>query len=203
MYASPFQLQPISTSHYFVSGDVTIHEGVAIAPGVLLQADPDSRIVIHSGVCIGIGAILHAHAGVVEIGEGANIGAGVLLVGQVKIGAHACVGSATTVLDSSVELGQVIPPGSLIGDQSRRIEAAEAELQATDTVTLTAEPVPEPAIDSSALTTAQDQDIDANGSSGVNVYGKMYVNQLLVKLFPHKQQLDPPPSEPDPWDEPT
>ncbi|HEY9615945.1 MAG TPA: carbon dioxide concentrating mechanism protein, partial [Microcoleaceae cyanobacterium] len=58
------QLQPISTSHYYVNGDVTIQAGVAIAPGVLLQADPNSRIIVKTGACIGIGAILHAQNGV-------------------------------------------------------------------------------------------------------------------------------------------
>ncbi len=124
------QLRPISTSHFYTSGDVMIQDGVAIAPGVLIQAEPDSRIIIRTGACIGIGSVLHAYQGTLEIGEGANIGAEVLLVGQVTIGANACIGSATTILNRSIDGGQVVPPGSLVGDTSRQA----TELQATDTV---------------------------------------------------------------------
>ncbi|NJK53450.1 MAG: hypothetical protein HC936_12730 [Leptolyngbyaceae cyanobacterium SU_3_3] len=116
------QLRSIDTAHYFVSGDVTIHEGAAIAPGVLIQAAPESRIVIGVGACIGLGSVIHAHGGTIEIGAGASIGAGVLLVGQVKIGAHACVGSSSTIMNGGVEAEGVVPPGSLMGDRSRPVE---------------------------------------------------------------------------------
>jgi carbon dioxide concentrating mechanism protein CcmN len=179
------QLRPISTSHYYTSGDVTIHAGVAIAPGVLIQADPNSRIVIKSGACIGIGAILHASNGLVEVGEGANIGAEVLLVGQVQIGGNACVGAATTIINSTIAQGQIIPPGSLIGDLSR----PATQLLTTDTVIdLAVEPpapmpvtpttpVSQPEINPLAVSTEE--------KSNVNVYGQTYVNRMFVKMFPH------------------
>lgn len=115
MHSPPLQLHPVSTTHYFVSGDVTIHEGAAIAPGVLLQADPNSRIVIHAGACIGMGSVLHAHNGTIEIGEGSILGSGVLLVGALKISDRACIGSATTIFNQSVERGVIIAPSSLLG----------------------------------------------------------------------------------------
>jgi len=61
---------------------VTIHPSAAIAPGVLLQADPESQIIIAAGVCVGMGTILHAHAGILEVSQEQNIGAGVLIVGR-------------------------------------------------------------------------------------------------------------------------
>ncbi|MGQ9872211.1 hypothetical protein [Leptodesmis sp.] len=204
------QLRPVSTSHYYISGDVTIQAGVAIAPGVLIQADPNSRIVIKTGACIGIGSILHAYSGTLEVGEGANIGAEVLLVGAVKIGANACIGAATTIYNGSVEWGQMIPPGSLIGDPSRHPE----ELKATDTVIYP--PIEEACVEAQENSPPAAPLAETENSShskletqaaGVNVYGQVYVNQLLVKLFPNRQPSPPPPTpEPlpstdDPWED--
>lgn len=199
------QLRPVSTSHYYISGDVTIQAGVAIAPGVLIQADPNSRIVIKTGACIGIGSILHAYSGTLEVGEGANIGAEVLLVGAVKIGANACIGAATTIYNGSVEWGQMIPPGSLIGDPSRRPE----ELKATNTVIYpptqeVSVEVQETSPPAAPLAENGDSSKLETQASGVNVYGQVYVNQLLVKLFPNRQPTPPPTSDPlpsadDPW----
>lgn len=205
MSLPPLQLRPISTSHYYTSGDVTIQDGAAIAPGVLIQADPQSRVIIKAGACIGIGSILHASQGTVEIGEGANIGAEVLLVGHVTIGANACVGSATTILNSSVELGQIIPPGSLIGDNSRQADV----LQVTDTVTY---PSPAEVVSNGQPTPAVAEPeptdlVKPIENPGVNVYGQVYVNQLLVKMFPNSQRnnttlpASPGNSAEDPWDD--
>jgi carbon dioxide concentrating mechanism protein CcmN len=201
------RLQPISNSHYYTSGDVIIQAGVAIAPGVLIQADPNSRVLIKTGACIGIGAILHAHHGTLEVGEGANIGAEVLLVGHLAIGAHACIGAATTIFNTSVAGQQIIPPGSLIGEF---IPPTSPELHATDTVLYPSaeavngvspcvtEPVSPP--DSQDLATSPTE------APAINVYGQVYVNQMLVKMFPHRQQSQPDstpangalPSD-DPW----
>lgn len=117
MYSPP--LQPLCNSQSYVSGDVTIDPSAIIGPGVLLAAEPNSRIVIAAGVCIGMGTIIHAQEGSLEVESGAVLGAGVLVVGAGKIGANACVGSCTTLLYSSIESKQVISSGSLIGDKSR------------------------------------------------------------------------------------
>lgn len=212
MSAAPLlQLRPISTSHYYISGDVTIQDGAAIAPGVLIQADSNCQIIIKSGACIGVGTILHAHNGTVEVGEGANIGAEVLLVGQVTIGANACVGAGSTVYNGTVSWGQVVPPGSLIGDTSRQSE----ELRTTDTTILS------PAVEAGTIETVVPTVVEppaetltvtpeASQRSGINVYGQMYVNNLMLKLFPNQQvtnqQGNPtPPAKPpvsdDPWDD--
>jgi len=105
----------------YISGEVTVHPSAVLAPGVILQAAGNSKIIIGPGVCIGMGSILQVHEGTLEVEAGANLGAGFLMVGNGKIGANACIGSATTVFNSSVEPGQVIPPGSILGDTSRQI----------------------------------------------------------------------------------
>ena len=198
MYLSP--LQPISNSHFYVSGNVTIHPSAAIAPGVLLQADPESQIIIAAGVCVGMGAILHAHQGILEVEEGANIGAGVLIVGKGKIGTNACIGSMTTVLDSSVGWGEVVPPGSLIGDASRQVSKAQRPEDTTTQVfesslnqqvlseNQPAEATTTPASESSS----NQQALETSGSSGTQVYGQANLNQLLSKLLPHRQSLNRP-----------
>ncbi|MBE9186002.1 carbon dioxide concentrating mechanism protein, partial [Microcoleus sp. LEGE 07076] len=72
MYLSPLQLS--SNFQILMSGDVVVNESAAIAPGVILQADPGSRISIAAGACIGMGAILHAREGDLDIGAGAILG---------------------------------------------------------------------------------------------------------------------------------
>ena len=191
------QLRSISTEHYYASGDVTIQSGAAIAPGVLLQADSDSCIVIKAGACIGIGSILHARQGKVEVGEGANVGAEVLLIGQVEIGANACVGSASTILNSTIVPGQVVPPGSLIGDNS----SPAPELLATDTVIL-------PSVEASPAPIAVELAAPPAAPISVSVYGQVYVNKMLGKMFPNSSRLNssaqpsvnPTPGQ-DPWDD--
>ena len=104
-----------------IHGDVIIHPSAVIAPGVILQAATNSKIVIGAGVCLGMGSILQVSEGILEIEAGANLGAGFLMVGEGKIGANACIGAATTVFNCSVAPGQVIPSGSILGDNSRQI----------------------------------------------------------------------------------
>ncbi|NET42989.1 hypothetical protein [Okeania sp. SIO2B3] len=114
-------LQPIENTEPFVSGDVKIEPNVAIASGVILQAAADCQIVIATGVCIGMGVILHAYQGNIEVESGVTIGAGVLVVGKSKIGANACIGSVTTIIEHDVEPNQVVPPTSIIGESGRQI----------------------------------------------------------------------------------
>lgn len=130
-----------SNSHVYAEGDVSIDASAAIAPGVILRADPDSKIVIASGVCIGMGSVLHAHGGTLEVEAGANLGAGVLIIGKGKIGTHACIGAITTIWNSSIEPWQVVPAASVVGDKGRQI--AEVSLVSTHTHSSTTVSVPE------------------------------------------------------------
>ncbi|TVU54285.1 MAG: carbon dioxide concentrating mechanism protein, partial [Arthrospira sp. PLM2.Bin9] len=106
---------------YYVSGDVTIDPSVAIAPGVVITAAPDSQIAIAPGVCIGMGTIIHADQGILEIDKGVCIGNTVLIVGAGKIGSLACIGSESTLINSDIPSQHVVASGSLIGDQSRQV----------------------------------------------------------------------------------
>ncbi len=121
MHLQPLRSPELST---YLSGDVVIHRDAVIAPGVLMLADPGSRIIIGAGACIGLGAILHAHGGDLTIEAGVTLGAGVLVVGSGCIGANTCVGATTTVFNTSIDRGQLIPPASLLGDTSRQINGS-------------------------------------------------------------------------------
>jgi carbon dioxide concentrating mechanism protein CcmN len=102
-----------------LDGNVSIDPTAAIAPGVLLQAEADSRITIGAGVCIGAGTIIHASGGNIDIGAGVCIGRGVLIVGSGGIDRNACIGAGTTIFNPQIEEGDVIPTHSILGDKSR------------------------------------------------------------------------------------
>ena len=125
MFSRALNFEPINTEQSFTHGDVVILPGAVIAPGVLLQADIGSQIVIRSGVCVGLGCVIHASGGIVIINDGANLGAGVLLIGAVTIGARACLGAAVTVIDSVVAPGIILEAGTLVGDRSRQVTVDE------------------------------------------------------------------------------
>lgn len=110
-----------------ISGEVSIHQTAVIAPGVILQAAPNSKIIIAAGVCIGMGSILQAARGMIVVGAGANLGAGFLMVGTGTIGENACVGSASTVFNSSVAPGEIVAPGSVLGVPNRIKEVSSLE----------------------------------------------------------------------------
>ncbi len=117
---SVLSLPATGHTQIYVSGDVKIDETAAIAPGVILQASDQGRIIIKAGACIGMGTVLTANQGTIEIGEGAILGAGVLIVGSGKISDRACVGTASTLIETSVGEMEIIAPGTLLGDSSRQ-----------------------------------------------------------------------------------
>ena len=102
-----------------LDGNVSIDPSAAIAPGVLLQAEPNSRITIGAGVCIGAGTIVHASGGDLDIGAGVCVGRGVLIIGSGTIDRNTCIGAGSTILEPQIEEGSVIPTHSVIGDRSR------------------------------------------------------------------------------------
>jgi carbon dioxide concentrating mechanism protein CcmN len=197
-------------SQVCASGDVTIHPSAAIAPGVILQAAPNSRIIIAEGVCVGMGAVLNAYEGTIEIENGATLGAGVLMVGCGKIGSRACVGAATTIFNQSIAPWQVVQAGSLIGDSSRSVEDspvnepkansqsettpvspeesqgtppdAEPQVSPQNGATPVAkEPVPEA---SDVAESANGQTADPKPDGETPIYGQVYVNRILWTIFP-------------------
>jgi carbon dioxide concentrating mechanism protein CcmN len=133
-----------------LSGNVSIDPTAAIAPGVLLQADPDSVLTIGAGVCIGTGSIVHAAKGNLEIGAGVCLGRGVMIIGTGSIAQNACIGSGTTVLDPQIEEGATIAPDSIVGDRSRGevsvVETEDLPISPPPTPVV-APPVPEPTLE--------------------------------------------------------
>lgn len=208
MYAPP--LHPTCNFDSYISGEVTIDPSAAIAPGVLLQASPNSQIIIGAGVCIGMGSILNAHEGTLEVEAGANLGAGVLLVGKGKIGANACIGSTTTILNRSIEPRQVVAAGSVIGDESRQVVATAVGV----TIGVTGESAPTPSsaqLQTTAAATANGEaesvtdSISAQETSeptesasespeatGPRVAGQDRLNRMMSTMFPHRQSLNRP-----------
>lgn len=116
-YSPGMQREPnlVSHTHYCVVGDVTVDASAAIAPGVVLQASPGSRIVIGKSACLAGGVCIQSRAGVLTIAAGATLGANVLVVGSGTIGANACVSPGSTVMNPAIEGGGLIPPNTLSG----------------------------------------------------------------------------------------
>ncbi|MBD2385546.1 transferase [Cylindrospermum sp. FACHB-282] len=169
----------------YISGEVTIHESAVLAPGVILQAAVNSKIIIGPGVCIGMGTILQVHEGILEVEAGANLGAGFLMVGKGKIGTNACIGSATTVFHCSVEPGQVVPPGSILGDTSRQIsETEQPEASATSPTSTSTEKPEENA-----------QVISSNNLSASAFMELKYQSTFMSKSSPTPGSQSPPKGE--------
>jgi carbon dioxide concentrating mechanism protein CcmN len=237
MYLPP--VRPVSYSNIYVSGDVTIDESAVIAPGTILNAAPNSRIVIRAGVCVGMGTVLNASGGAIEIEEGAVIGAGVLAIGNVQIGDRACIGTATTIFNACVEKMAVIPSGSLIGDMSRQVAMAvedrannakhsvadnngftpesetdreqalqDSSLAENNGYTPESETDREQALQDSSIESEEVKNENSSEEPSVEVaphqtesepsaqnskspvVGQVYINQLLVTLFPERDFLN-------------
>lgn len=213
------QLPSSSHYHVYVQGDVRIDPTATISSGVILQADPDSKMIVGANVCIATGSILHAHEGTLEIEVGANLGAGVLVFGQGKIGANSCVGSLTTIYNTSVEPRSVIPSASLLGDTGRTIPSlspvtintASVEIPQTppsspattppETIApeSTNEQITSPPVEVSEDTHKSDAAAEVKVTSstsevGISVYGQGSLDRILKTLFPYNQALNPPPS---------
>jgi carbon dioxide concentrating mechanism protein CcmN len=207
MYLPPLQAMHDSPAQQI--GEVTVHPSVAIAPGVLLQAEAGSRIIIAASVCIGMGAVIHAYGGVLEIQEGVNLGAGVLILGNGVIGAHACVGTSSTVIESSVLSQQILPPGSLVGDRSRSIQPESTPTPVAVEPAATPDPwetdfasqstsqstYQYPNQPSQTVPMPQAADETNGGRRTAPIHGKDYVNSLLSTLMPHRNHSIPPTSE--------
>ena len=182
----------ISDNHLYISGNVILDASAAIAPNVMLQADPGCYLIIGSGVSIGSGSVLHAHNGNLEIDTGATLGSGVLILGSGKIGANACIGSRATLIDSSIEPEYTVPPGAVIGDRSRQ----DASTQANSTQP---EPAPPPSV---AAETPPQTPAESNGAAPTEqngkvkqVHGQVYLERMMVMMFPHQQKLENPSSD--------
>lgn len=206
--------QPILNQDIRISGDVEIHPTASLAPGVILQAAPDSSIVIGADVCIGMGVIINAYRGTIEIESGAILGSGVLIIGQSKIGNNACIGTSTTIFQQDIAAMIVIEPGSIVGDISRKIDSKKSQ---KNTEVGTTPPKAKPkqnyqnnktASKNYYSATQPNQNVKQNSTKEQNsasiphvetsvepqpkkpkapVVGQVYINELLVTLFPHNK----------------
>ncbi|MDS3860178.1 hypothetical protein RIF25_05105 [Thermosynechococcaceae cyanobacterium BACA0444] len=208
-------LVPLNYPQAHCVGEVFIHPHAVIASGVLLWAESGSRLEIAAGACIGMGTILHAQGGKMVVATGASLGAGVLFIGSGEIAAQACIGAATTLINTSVDAGAVIPPGSLLGDTSRQVPILEhSTLEPTQdspeiappSPSPTTEPLEEPAFglpEAAVMKTSQETlDVVTEATEQITetstktIYGQVYVNQMLQHMFNRSPRPEPPP---DPW----
>ncbi|WP_448604612.1 hypothetical protein [Thermoleptolyngbya sp.] len=191
-------LSSVKGSPGLTSGDVVIEPGAAIAPGVLLQADPGSQLTIRTGVSIATGAILHAHGGPLTIDAGATIGSFVLVIGAGHIGPTACIGAEATVLNPAIAPGEVVPPKALLGDTSRRVDL-DTPCRSTASESSSAVPSPvfpaQPATSGAGSAPSALHDHPAVGGLSTAapislatppIYGQAALQQLLATLFPHR-----------------
>ena len=206
--APEVNLQPA----YYVHGDVEIDREVAIASGVILTADPGCRLIIARGACIGPEVVIHGRQGDLIIEPEAALGSGVLIVGRGRVGAQACVGAGSTLINPQLSPRAVVAPRSVVGDFSRR-EGAGEPARAPE-APAPASPAPENAASTSAPEQSSIEAVapeaetaaqaaannghsnghNSNGAGFSHVYGRDQVQQLLTTLFPHRQSLGTPPS---------
>ncbi len=218
--------QPVLNKDIRISGDVEIHPTASIAPGVILQAARDRRIVIGADVCIGMGVIINACQGSIEIENGAILGSGVLIIGACKIGNNACIGTAVTIFQSDVDAMKVIEPGSVLGDRSRQLNIEDSASPQASTANNSSTP-PSNAVNQNKATNStvnnshspqpssvpavgtdfwQEQDINSTSPTETTVkpeptksknpvVGQVYINQLLVTLFPNNKDLNSQPKK--------
>jgi carbon dioxide concentrating mechanism protein CcmN len=201
--------QPTLNKDIRISGDVEIHPTASLASGVILQAAPNHKIVVGADACIGMGAIINAAQGSVEIGSGAILGAGVLIIGASKIGSNCCIGTSTTIFQSDVAAMVVIEPGSIIGDGSRQVEKNSNEQPATQSSKngknverFTVNDSKSDSVNKPQHQTAQNSNYIPDSPSVTQaetstqipldqqkkpVVGQLYINELLITLFPHNK----------------
>jgi carbon dioxide concentrating mechanism protein CcmN len=194
-------LQPATQADTYILGNVRIDPSAAIAPGVILQAAPECQITIAAGVCLGMGTIICASYGDIEVGAGVILGAGVLILGKAKIGANSCIGAATTIYNATVEPMQFVRAGTVLGDTSRdlkqvtQVTQGEEEIESeAETEIAESQPAAPPGETPAAVPPENGQqptetETLAPKPKDSHVYGRAQVNQMLLSLFPHRQNL--------------
>lgn len=201
--------QPALNKDIRISGDVEVHPSASLAPGVILQAAPNYRIAIGADVCIGMGVIINACNGSIEIDNGAILGSGVLIVGAGKIGNNACIGTSSTIFQADISAMAVIEPGSIVGDPSRSVNLGQAKQKVQQSQAGKQDQAKNrQSVSESNATTASN--FNPPYSSSVTeqvkkvktsvehqiqspkppVVGQVYINELLITLFPHKKDLN-------------
>ncbi len=166
-----------------------VHPTANIATGVMLHADAGSQLVIGAGACIGWGCVLHAHSGTLVIGTGVILGMGTLVLGNSQVGDYACIGTATSIIDSNIAARAIIPPNSLINAGVNTSPALSNNPPATP------QPVPTaPAAQSSPVnnpvTPPPPEPVALAPPLNAPVYGKKSLERLLATLRNEKPDLE-------------
>lgn len=190
-------LQPIAQADVYILGHVSIDPSAAIAPGVILQAAPDCRITIAAGACLGMGTIICASHGDIEVGAGVILGAGVLILGQATIGANSCIGAATTIYNAIVKPMEFVRAGTVVGDTSRRVQQVSASEVIPEVLPESSPPLPEAEEPTTKAAVPADHEQPTtqpltSQPQQSQVYGRAQVNQILLSLFPHRQNSHSP-----------
>ncbi len=192
-------LEPIGDFRSYVCGDVVIDPTAAIASGVLIQADQGSRITIAASVCVGMGTVIHAQDGLLEIGIGACLGAGVLVYGTSKIGENCCIGASSSIVRAVIARGAIVPPCSLIVDQAEQdispaeesvienvIESVIGRSQTEIPVDISVETIIEALSESSEIQIESDTSTLVNANSAqAKAYGQSQINRYIKRIFPN------------------
>ncbi len=184
-------------------GQVEVAEGVALSHCVVLDAAQGCRLVLAPGVCVGSGVIIQAVRGDVVIEPGAVLGSGVLIFGTGRIGRNACIGAESTLINPAIASGQVVPPNSLIGDPSQSSANGTAPNpavfeQAALIQDVSVQDVPVQEVLSpeeqggGEVGSGLEQANSPNATNGTRppAHGQKQVQDLLAKLFPHRQPLN-------------
>lgn len=192
-------------------GAVKVAQGSTIASTAILGAEPDGSLTIAPEVCLGSEVVIQARWGSLTIETGAIVGRGVLIIGRGSIGAGACIGSNSTLINPQVSACRVVPPETLLGDPSisshetAAFIAKESTEASSKSVEITSVGI------TLEVTSAQSGQLgsdDSNGNNGLvsqaslqnnghsyggklrHIYGKAQVNQLLKALFPYRRPLE-------------
>lgn len=101
-----------------IIGNVTIGEGVFVAPNATLRADePGSQIIVHKGCNIQDNVVVHALRGsVVSIGEGTSVAHGAIVHGPCSIGERCFVGFGAVVFRSVLGDESVVQHRAVVTD---------------------------------------------------------------------------------------
>lgn len=183
----------LDTVNHFIGQNVDVSPDVVIAAGAVLYAAPGNRLIIESGVCIGSGAVIQVFGGDLTLSADVSLGKEVLVLGTGVIGARACVGAESTLINPQVPENGVIAARSLLGQLS--------PLPSTEAPTLTEDD----SLDGGRGDRASQQAISGEHpeetSGNLNgeesslastniVYGRDQVMQLMKTLFPHRESLN-------------
>lgn len=101
---------------------ITIGEGSNVQDGCILHADAGYPVVIGDYVTVGHAAIIHG----CEIGDGALIGMGSIVLNGAKIGKNAIIGAGALVTH-----GTVIPDGMLALGSPAKVKRPVSEEEIT------------------------------------------------------------------------